>query len=565
MARTPYPYLHGGNTDYTNAYSESPWANWEKNGRWYPPSSVGATFDSKGYPQTNPNSGETLAYVIQEGNTGYLPAGNYWIKTDPGIVLTSYFGGGMTVSQSGLSAPQIAEGLWRMTVSYGGGGPFNYALGVNLGGGANAGTYPMTHIRIRTDADGSVPASVYNDNVVWRQGFLDVYENFGCVRFMNWMRTNDPYIEWASPDPTTVSQCAVPTSWATRPTLDTLSWGGHPNDGDPNRGVPVEVMVDLCNTLQIDGWFTLHYLATSGYMTSFVTYLRDNLDANLKAHIEHSNEVWNTIFGQTSLAYIDGEENRIEGVAGYETATTDSARWNNAMRAASDRAKVLAEIVNTVYAGITSRKRNVLAFFGVNVFNGQFKGEWGNLQDLCDVFSPAPYFYVDGHGLVPPATLGDGTPGSAAWFAALKPLCSADIANRHELMEQCDAYAQANDMAFACYEGGQHLLSGGSTPIHNALMTFNASQDMGDLYQEYIDGMRAIPGMMMAWYKPVGPWGTAGYWGHKQTLTGGDTPKSIAVINDTLLDNSAESYTFTFVATDAGGNTTEQVVVIGVE
>ena len=59
-------------------------------------------------------------------------------------------------------------------------------------------------------------------------------------------------------------------------------------------GVPIEVMVALCNHLQCGLWFCMWHRASDALIDFCASYIRDNLDANLSAYIEEYNEAWNT-------------------------------------------------------------------------------------------------------------------------------------------------------------------------------------------------------------------------------------------------------------------------------
>ena len=65
-------------------------------------------------------------------------------------------------------------------------------------------------------------------------------------------------------------------------------------------GVPIEVMIDLANTLHVDPWFCMPHQASDDYVRQFATLVHARLDPALHPHIEYSNEVWNTGFAQTT-------------------------------------------------------------------------------------------------------------------------------------------------------------------------------------------------------------------------------------------------------------------------
>jgi len=118
--------------------------------------------------------------------------------------------------------------------------------------------------------------------------FLKRWEGFAALRFMDWGHTNN----------------SKQQSWAGRPTLDRATWAG---DG----GVPVEIMVELSNRLGIDPWFCIPHLADDDYVRNFAQLVRDTLKPGLKVHVEYSNEVWNSMFGQAQWAEAQAKERGI--------------------------------------------------------------------------------------------------------------------------------------------------------------------------------------------------------------------------------------------------------------
>ena len=85
-----------------------------------------------------------------------------------------------------------------------------------------------------------------------------------------------------------------------------VEWADRAHVGDVTyatpAGVPIEVMIDLANTLHVDPWFCIPHQASDDYVRQFATLLHARLDPALQPHIEYSNEVWNTGFAQTTWA-----------------------------------------------------------------------------------------------------------------------------------------------------------------------------------------------------------------------------------------------------------------------
>lgn len=100
---------------------------------------------------------------------------------------------------------------------------------------------------------------------------------FSALRFMDWMETNNSTL----------------TNWADRPLPGDATWSG---------GVPIEVMVDLANTLETDIWVNVPHLADDDFVRRFAELVKERLDPALKVYVEFSNEVWNWQFEQARWA-----------------------------------------------------------------------------------------------------------------------------------------------------------------------------------------------------------------------------------------------------------------------
>ncbi|KZY54144.1 hypothetical protein A3734_12925 [Sulfitobacter sp. HI0054] len=108
--------------------------------------------------------------------------------------------------------------------------------------------------------------------------WIDRIRDFKGLRFMDWMGTNH----------------ATLSEWHARPKPNDFTYA--------QKGVPVETQVALANELSIDPWFNVPHLADDAFVRAFAEYVKDNLDPNLKAYVEFSNEVWNWQFSQARWA-----------------------------------------------------------------------------------------------------------------------------------------------------------------------------------------------------------------------------------------------------------------------
>lgn len=157
---------------------------------------------------------------------------------------------------------------------------------------------------------------------IFRKEYLEVIKDLNQYRFMDWQQTNHSKL----------------SRWADRPTPTSATWA---------PGVPVEVMVALCNKMKVNPWFNFPHLANDDYMRRFSTYVKDNLDPTLVATYEYSNEVWNFIFDQAHWAAAEAQRLwKIEGDG-----------W---MQFYGGRCAEMAIILNSVYTGTTGRFRKTM-------------------------------------------------------------------------------------------------------------------------------------------------------------------------------------------------------------
>lgn len=139
-------------------------------------------------------------------------------------------------------------------------------------------------------------------------------------------------------------------------TLDRLVFGS----GPIAAGAPYEVMIDLCNTVNANGWFNIPFAADDDYITQGSTLWKNTANANLIETNEYSNEVWNTAFGQTAMA-------DAYGIALYGVpATRGMHAWY------ANRFLQMHALVNAVYSGVGTRHRSVIGVQTGGAYTGSF-------------------------------------------------------------------------------------------------------------------------------------------------------------------------------------------------
>jgi hypothetical protein len=327
--------------------------------------------------------------------------------------------------------------------------------------------------------------------------FLDRIRRYKTLRFMDWMATN-----WS------------PVS----------AWADHAHPGDATyataRGVPVEVMCLLANTINADPWFTIPHLATDEFVSNFAAVVRDQLRPGLKAHIEYSNEVWNGGFGQ-------GQYCQQRGLAlGLSTVPFEAGQRYYAQRSVE-----IFQIFANVMGG-TSRLVRVVSSQAANTGVSPMILGWKDTHAYTDALAIAPYFGYE-LGLtgnvarVEQMTLDD-------LFAELE---TVSLPQAYQWMNAQAAVARQYGVTLLAYEGGQHLV-GVNEVRENA--TLNALFDaanrdprMGPLYGQYLREWRKHSEGVFCHFSHCGAWSKFGRWGGLEYMTQpiSESPKHQAILN----------------------------------
>ena len=291
---------------------------------------------------------------------------------------------------------------------------------------------------------------VHEDNIdafeagaIFNPDWIDRIEDLRSVRFMDWMFTNGSPIQ----------------SWDERPQVDDYSY--------VSGGAPLEIMVALANQIGADPWFNMPHMADDGYMRNFAEYVRDNLDPDLRAYVEYSNEVWNYIFEQAVWAQEQAE-----------------ARWG--ANAAPDawlqyyglRSAEMAQIWDGVFgAEADARVINVVA-----THTG-----WPGLEEgLLN----APLYVAEGGGNVAPVThfdaygvtgyfgfeMGGARAGEVLqWISESRAQAEADATAQGLTGAARDAYIEANQYNQASAIVAEELRTGALDELISDVLAYQAS------------------------------------------------------------------------------------------
>ena len=315
--------------------------------------------------------------------------------------------------------------------------------------------------------------------------FLAKIAPFSLLRFMDWGATNvSTVVEWADRSHVADVTYATPA------------------------GVPIEVMIDLANTLHVDPWFCIPHQASDDYVRRFATLVHDRLDPALHPHIEYSNEVWNTGFAQTQWAS-----------ARSQALGLDSPFGQPAIFYAL-RSVQMFKIVQDVWGADRGRIVRVIA--GQAVWDN-FLSHALAYQDTAanaDVMAIAPYFNA--------ADAGDPARVATTLTLSSDQIVDQMLANiRGDIktaMTANAALAAKYKLKLKAYESG----AGDSSSYFPAdkidamtalFMAAHNNPRMRAVYGEYYSQWVAAGGDTMNQYSDVGNWSKWGLWGSLQYVT----------------------------------------------
>jgi hypothetical protein len=175
---------------------------------------------------------------------------------------------------------------------------------------------------------------------------------------------------------------------------------GPANENGTMLGVPIEVITQLCNECNVPPWICFPVNVTDDFVLQTATYLRRNLNSNLRVRIEFSNELWNLSFPQWNYTTIQGGlQLGIKNSAGdYSFNFSAGCQW-----VGYRFYKAMAE-VNTAYSGAMNQMYRILAINGnapdATYIKWIFEAPKSGLapakpHERADAFAIAPYFEPD--------------------------------------------------------------------------------------------------------------------------------------------------------------------------
>ena len=328
---------------------------------------------------------------------------------------------------------------------------------------------PFTHALSVQDCGTRRFVSFTEDrSLIFYPVFADRLRAYSVLRFMDWMRTN-----WSPV-----------ASWAQRTPLSYSTWA-------KDTGVPVEVMIALANLVRAHPWFTLPHQSDESYARSLAQMVKEKLDPALGVYVEHSNEVWNSMFSQ--YAHLS-KQAKAQGL-------TLSA--HHASRTRTLAAVFKAELgADRVVAVLGAQAANPwVAQNGLEHLRGQG----------IDALAIAPYFGVS------PTPAEAGRIGAMTPDALMKHVRSDVFAREAGHIAKHRTLAKKYGLRLLAYDGGQHMGGVGaaeSDAVLNALFdNFNRDPLIKQLYLDYLAIWKREGGELFVHFNDVSRYTKFGRWG----------------------------------------------------
>jgi hypothetical protein len=325
---------------------------------------------------------------------------------------------------------------------------------------------PMRNIRI-------VPIENERDyaEVIFHPRFLELVKPFSVLRFMDFLQING----------------SKQRRWQDRPKADDYSQG-------TEKGAAIEYAIALCNRVRADCWLNVPHMADDDYVRRYAALVAEQLDPDLRAYIEYSNEVWN--FDHGDWIQQQGEK---QGMPKH---------WDTRLQYQAKRSVEIFDI----FEKALGRQRLV------RVLAGQFWDlrlqillDYNKAYQHADAIAIAPYFCGE---LAGDETVGQIRPLSAQQIAQK---CDEDIENQRDRLKGIKKLADGYKLPLIGYEGGQHLVTGGAhhedEKLQNKLDEVQRLPSMGKSYEHYLSMWRDEGGEIMVLYKLVESSSKWGRWG----------------------------------------------------
>lgn len=410
---------------------------------------------------------------------GGYPGGQYVVRYKGQGTLNFAFAAKVIAQRPGEMLLQVTPDQEGIYITITETNPANYLrdIQVFMPGGVCQGE-PFTHIT-SPSACGKRAFLSFADNpqILFYPVFANRLRNYSVLRFMDWMATNNsPVVAISQVTPMSSS------TWMT-----------------PN-GAPIEMMIALANLIGAHPWFNIPHQADDTYVRNLAVAIQTQLDPALKVYVEHSNEVWNSIFSQSSYVTAQGKLQTppIDGIQYHALRTRAIGQIFKATLGDTRVVTVLG-----AQAALSSTAERGFDYLKARLGNNAVLG--------IDAVAIAPYF------------------GSAVGPAEAEPLIAMTMDDFFRYVRASElpkvstwitAYRRlvtTRNVRLIAYEGGQHMVGiwgAENSGALNALFdAFNRDPRMKQLYLDYLSIWKGSGGELFVHFNDVTRYTKSGRWG----------------------------------------------------
>ena len=311
--------------------------------------------------------------------------------------------------------------------------------------------------------------------------FLRSLRNYSVLRFMDWTRTNGSEV---------------------------VRWNERPKPADARytvKGVPFELTLQLANRLGANVWYTVPHRADDDYLRQLARLVRAELPKERTVYVEHSNEIWNSMFSQSEYCRKRGTELGLS-----------KDPFEAQLRYHSRRSREIFAIFRQLLES-GPRLVRVMGSQAANAWVSSTLLEHAGVAADTDALAIAPYFggYLGEPEQGPRAQRlrvdqmmleleQRALPETLGWIGE-----QAEVAHRH-------------GVSLIAYEGGQHLVGVGpsadNAKLNRIFDASNRDRRMHALYLRLLERWRELGGTLFVHYLSCGTYSKWGRWGALETL-----------------------------------------------
>jgi hypothetical protein len=306
------------------------------------------------------------------------------------------------------------------------------------------------------------------------------------------------------------------------------------------EGVAWEYVIELANQSGKNIWINVPIQATDATITEIARQVYAQWQPGITVYVELSNEVWNTIFSDTTYATDQGAI-LFPTLTGRHAMSTWLAQRSIEMKnifktefgvdAAAVKLVIAGQLFSSSYVHPTDPDLCYL--------NCRLSNQYNDIANEIDVYAVAPYV----PGKLQGATYADANDVAnwtdAQFFTHLN--ADPDSTNQGDvesvvlqILEKKNLIATLTgrtDIEYTAYEFGQHLTAGHApdSDLDIRYKAFQSTPEMGTLYYNLIQGMIDGGMTLSASFNLHGRHNRGGYWGDKQGIAGSIVPRKQAV------------------------------------